>query len=309
MVTSLVTGGAGFIGSWLCEALLDKGQKIICVDNFITGNKENIQHLLKDKNFTLLEHDVIKPVNINEKIDFIWHLASPASPVDYQKLPIETMLVNSIGTLNMLRLAEKKKARFLFASTSEVYGDPKEHPQKESYWGNINPVGPRSCYDESKRFGEALTMSCGYHNTRIVRIFNTYGPRMRADDGRAVPNFIMQALEKKPLTIYGNGSQTRSFCYVDDMVKGIIAVMHSKICTPVNLGNPVEMTILECAKMIIKLTASSSEIIFSELPKDDPTRRLPDITVAKSLGWKPETGLEEGLKKTIAYAQSKQKSL
>ncbi len=301
---SLVTGGAGFIGSWLCEALLKDGE-VVCADNFSSGKKENIAHLINNRNFMLVKHDVTKPLNVSGAIDCIYHMASPASPVYYQKMPVETMLVNSIGTLNMLRLAEKKKASMLFASTSEVYGDPKEHPQKESYYGNVNPVGPRSCYDESKRFGEALISSYGYANTRIVRIFNTYGPRMRKDDGRAVPNFIDQALNNMPITVYGNGLQTRSFCYVDDMVKGIITVMNASVQGLVNLGNPEETSILKCAKMVIKLTASGSKIIFRALPKDDPARRRPDITTAKSLGWKPETSLEEGLKKTIKHFKFK----
>jgi nucleoside-diphosphate-sugar epimerase len=303
METVLVTGGAGFIGSWLCEDLV-KNYHVVCVDNFITGKSDNVLHLLRNKNFTLLKHDVSRPLKHRGDIGYIFHLSSPASPVDYQKLPIETMLANSFGTYNMLNLAKEKGARFLLTSTSEVYGDPKEHPQREEYWGNVNPVGPRSCYDESKRFAEALAMS--YHrkknlDVRIARIFNTYGPRMRRDDGRVIPNFIGQALANKPLTVYGNGKQTRSFCYISDMVNGLKKVMFSGSPGEIfNLGNPEEFTVLGLANIVKRIAKSKSEIVFKELPKDDPVKRRPDITKArKRLGWSPEVGLEEGLKKTI----------
>ncbi len=303
----LVTGGAGFIGSHLCEELL-KENKVICVDNLSTGDCRNVEHLMGNKNFKFIEHDVSKPLSIEWKVDRIFHLASPASPVDYQRLPVETMMVNSFGTYNMLNLAKEKKSRFLLASTSEVYGDPEEHPQKESYWGHVNPTGPRSCYDESKRFAEALVLS--YSKTygidvRIARIFNTYGPRMRTNDGRAIPNFVTQALSKKPITVYGDGKQTRSFCYISDMVEGLIKLMGSDVKVPVNLGNPDEMKILKVAGKIIKLTGSKSEIEFKELPEDDPKQRCPDISDAKKVfGWEPEVSLEEGLKKTIEYFRS-----
>jgi len=303
METVLVTGGAGFIGSWLCEDLV-KDYHVVCVDNFITGKLGNVSRILKNRNFTLLKHDVSRPLKYKGDIGYIFHLSSPASPVDYQKLPIETMLANSFGTYNMLNLAKAKGARFLLTSTSEVYGDPKEHPQREEYWGNVNPVGPRSCYDESKRFAEALAMS--YHrkerlDVRIVRIFNTYGPRMRADDGRAIPNFISQALANSPITVYGNGKQTRSFCYITDLVRGLEKAMFSDSSGEIfNLGNPEEFTVLELANLVKKIAGSKSEIIFKDLPKDDPAKRKPDITKArKRLGWSPEVGLEEGLKKTI----------
>lgn len=301
---SIITGGAGFIGSWLCESLLNEGHEVISVDNFITGSEKNISHLRKNKSFRLIRHDVSKPMKIASKIDYVFHLASPASPVHYQKHPIETMLANSAGTYNMLELARKNSAKFMFASTSEVYGNPKEHPQKETYWGNVNPVGPRSCYDESKRFGEALVMSFqrGSLDARIVRIFNTYGPRMQSNDGRAVPNFINQAIRNKPITIYGSGKQTRSFCYVTDMVSGIKKAMFSGNRDIINLGNPEESTILEIAKRIKSLSDSGSEIIFKPLPADDPIRRKPDITRAKkTLKWEPKTKLDAGLKETIEW--------
>ena len=302
---SLVSGGAGFIGSWLCENLISEGHEVICMDNFITGSEKNIEHLKKNKKFILISHDITKPLEIDEKIDFIFHLASPASPVHYQKYPVETMLANSLGTYNMLELALRNKSKFLFASTSEIYGNPAEHPQKENYWGNVNPVGVRSCYDESKRFGEALTLSYFRKydtDVKIVRIFNTYGPRMQKNDGRAVPNFIIQALNNKPITIYGDGMQTRSFCYVTDLVYGIHKAMFLGVKSDIfNLGNPDEYKILEIAKKIKDLTKSGSEIVFCSLPEDDPIRRRPDITKAKGIGWEPKTSLEMGLKETIKW--------
>jgi len=299
----LVTGGAGFIGSHLCEFLLEKGFSVICMDNLITGNSKNIGHLKKDKNFKLIDHNVSEHIKVDDELDYILHFASPASPVDYQKIPIQTLKAGALGTHNTLGLALAKKAKYLLASTSEVYGDPLVKPQPESYWGNVNPVGPRGCYDEAKRFAEALTMA--YHNihklnTQIVRIFNTYGPRMRKDDGRAIPNFITQALKNKPITVYGDGKQTRSFCYVSDLVEGIYKLMNSDINDPVNLGNPDEKTILELANTIKGVTKSESEIVFEELPVDDPKVRCPDISKAKKeLGWEPKIGLVEGIEKTI----------
>ncbi|MBS3057122.1 MAG: SDR family oxidoreductase [Candidatus Diapherotrites archaeon] len=303
--TILVTGGAGFLGSNLCDLLIAKGNKVICIDNLITGRKQNIAHLLKNRNFTFIKHDITAPLKLNGKIDEIYNLASPASPVDFDRLAEEILLVNSIGTKNMLDLALKNKARFFEASTSEVYGSALKIPQDESYWGNVNSIGPRSCYDESKRFSEALTMS--YYrkynlDTRIVRIFNTYGPKMRADDGRVVSNFINQALKNKPITIYGTGNQTRSFCYVSDEIDGIWRLMQANYNLPVNIGNPNEFTILELAQKIKELANSKSEIIFKPLPKDDPERRKPDIALAKKLfNWHPKIELEEGLKRTIEY--------
>ncbi len=304
MKTIIITGGAGFIGSHLCDALV-ADYKVICIDSFVTGRKSNISHLLPNKNFVLIERDITKPLRIKEPVHYIFHLASPASPVDYQERPIETMLANSLGTYNMLELAKKKKARILLASTSEVYGDPKEHPQKETYWGNVNPVGIRSCYDESKRFAEALAMSYfRQHNVdiRIARIFNTYGAKMRENDGRVIPNFISRALSNKPITVYGNGSQTRSFCYVFDLVEGLKKFMFNDSLSGevINLGNPKEHTILETAKIVKKAVGSTSDIIFKDLPQDDPTRRNPDISKAKKLLlWEPKVSFEEGLKKTI----------
>jgi len=307
MKSALVTGGAGFIGSHLCDYLLEKGYRVIAADNLSTGNSKNIAHLKGNDNFTYIQIDVSKNINIDSDLDYIFHFASPASPIDYQELPIETMMVNSLGTLNCLELAEKKGARFLLASTSEAYGDPLEHPQKESYWGNVNPVGIRSCYDESKRYAEALTMSFFRKrgvDARIIRIFNTYGPRMRGNDGRVVPNFITQALKGDPLTVYGDGTQTRSFCYVSDLVVGISKVMFSEGIAGelFNLGNPGEFTILELAEMTKRLTNSDSEITYRELPKDDPMRRKPDITkIKETLGWEPTVPLEEGLGRTIDW--------
>ena len=305
MKTVLITGGAGFIGSHLCDLLLKKGFRVICVDNFITGSKNNIKHLKSNKNFKLINHDISKHIIINEPLDYVLHFASPASPIDYQKIPIQTLKVGSLGTHNTLGLALAKKAKYMLASTSEVYGDPLVNPQPETYWGNVNPIGPRGCYDEAKRFAEALTMA--YHrihklDTRIVRIFNTYGPRMRKDDGRVVPNFITQALNNKPMTVYGDGKQTRSFCYVNDLIEGIYKLMTSKINEPINLGNPDEHTILEFAKMIRNLTQSKSEIMFKSLPADDPHVRCPDIIKAKKLlGWQPKFELKEGLKRAIEW--------
>lgn len=301
---ALVTGGAGFLGSHLCDLLLAKGYEVLCVDNLITGNEANIAHI-KSHKFSYIKHDVTKPLYLEENIDFIFHLASPASPIDYLELPIQTLKVGALGTHNILGLAKEKKARFLLASTSEVYGDPLANPQSEEYWGNVNPIGPRGVYDEAKRFAEAMTMAYHrYHklNTRIVRIFNTYGPRMRLNDGRVVPNFIGQALRGEYLTVYGDGSQTRSFCYVSDEVEGIYRLMMSDYTLPVNIGNPEEHTILEFAKIILKLTGSNSKITFKELPEDDPKQRRPDITKArKLLNWEPKVSLEQGLKETIKY--------
>jgi len=301
----LVTGGAGFIGSFLCEKLLGEGYEVICLDNLSTGKKSNIGYLLDKPKFRFIKHDVTKPIDL--KVDFIFHLASPASPVDYQKLPIETSMANSLGTFNMLELARKNDARFLLASTSEVYGDPIEHPQKEDYWGNVNPIGLRSCYDESKRFAETLTMSF-YRNygldVRIARIFNTFGPKMRTSDGRAIPNFVAQSLTGRPITVYGNGKQTRSFCYISDMIDCLIKLMFKDNLSGevVNLGNSEERTILSVAELIKNMTNTNSEIIFKPLPEGDPTRRRPDITRAmKLLGWRPETDFTTGLEKTIKW--------
>lgn len=302
---AVITGGAGFVGSHLCERLLLEGLFVYCLDNFISGHKSNIRHLLTDKNFRFLKRNVTKYIKIPGRVDYVLHFASPASPVDFAKYPIQILKVGALGTHNALGLAKEKKAKFLLASTSEVYGDPLQHPQTEAYWGNVNPIGKRGCYDESKRFAEAITMA--YHRmhkveTRIVRIFNTYGPRMRIDDGRAVPNFISQALHNKPLTVYGNGRQTRSFCYVDDLVEGIWRLMRAKTYEPVNLGNPNEFTILSLAKLVLKFTGNKSKVIFKPLPQDDPRQRQPDISRAKKLlGWQPRVELEKGLKKTIEW--------
>lgn len=308
-ITTVVTGGAGFIGSHLCERLIENGDRVICLDNFITGRKDNIKHLLNNKNFSLVETDVTKePMShVPYPISHVFHLASPASPLDYQKYPIETLMTNSLGTYNMLKIARENKAKFLLASSSEVYGDPKEHPQKESYWGRVNPIGPRSCYDESKRFAEAITMAYFRKfdlDVRIIRIFNTHGPRMRPDDGRVVSTFINQALNCKPITIFGDGTQTRSFCYIADMVEGLLAAMFKKNTKGeiFNLGVPQEVRIIELAETIKRLTNSKSKIEFTKLPVDDPRRRKPDISKAKRvLGWEPKVDLEEGLEKTIEY--------
>jgi len=301
----VITGGAGFIGSHLCDRLVEEGFKIICLDNFITGDLNNIKHLLANRNFRLIKHNVTKHIDVKDKIDFCLHFASLASPADYLKFPIQTLKVGSLGTHNALGLAKEKKAIFMLASTSEVYGDPLVHPQPESYWGNVNPIGVRGCYDESKRFAEALTMAYRRSHgidTRIIRIFNTYGPRMRMNDGRVVPNFICQTLNNKPLTVYGRGEQTRSFCYIDDMVEGIFRLMQFKINEPLNLGNPNEFTVMQLAKIVTKLTATKSKIVFKPLPQDDPRQRQPDITKAKRmLSWQPRIKLEEGLLKTIEW--------
>ena len=301
---TIVTGGAGFLGSHLCDLLLEKGHEVICIDNLITGNVKNIEHIGSDR-FTYLKHDVTKPIYFGDKIDYIFHLASPASPIDYLELPIQTLKVGALGTYNMLGLAKEQGARFLLASTSETYGDPLVNPQTEEYWGNVNPIGPRGVYDEAKRYAEAITMAYQrYHgvDTRIVRIFNTYGPRMRLNDGRVVPNFIGQALRGEDLTVYGDGSQTRSFCYVSDEVEGIYRLMMSDYTNPVNVGNPEEHTILEFAKLIIEITGADSKIVFEKLPVDDPKQRRPDITKAQRLlGWEPKVGLRDGLKRSVEY--------
>jgi len=301
----LLTGGAGFIGSHLCDFLLEKGHYVICVDNLLTGDIKNIKHNLQNKRFEFIKHDVTKPLKISGKIDYILHFASPASPVDYMNYPLETLDVGSLGTKNLLELARKKKAKFLLASTSEVYGDPNVSPQSEEYFGNVNPIGPRSVYDEAKRFAEALTSAYVREklvDARIVRIFNTYGPRMGLDDGRVVPNFIKQALTGQALTVYGDGSQTRSFCYVSDMVSGIYKLMYTKTAGPINIGNPKELKVNEFANVILKLTGSRSKIAYKPLPQDDPKQRMPDISKAKKeLDWEPKVGLEEGIKKTIEW--------
>ena len=303
MARIVVSGGAGFIGSHLCDALLQQGHEVIAVDNLFTGTKRNIHHMLGNPNFEFIRHDVTEPILL--ECDQVYHLACPASPVHYQYNPIKTIKTNVTGTINMLGVAKRTHARFLLASTSEVYGDPLQHPQVETYWGNVNPIGPRSCYDEGKRVAETLTVNYkeqGHVDTRIVRIFNTFGPRMLFNDGRVVSNFIVQALKGEDITVYGEGQQTRSFCYVDDLVKGIMATMNKEgFYGPVNLGNPNEMTIVDLAKRVIELTGSKSKIVKRPLPQDDPTRRQPDITVAKrELDWCPTVDLDLGLKKTIA---------
>ncbi|RMD81886.1 MAG: SDR family oxidoreductase [Candidatus Dadabacteria bacterium] len=309
MARVLVTGGAGFIGSHLCERFLSEGHEVICVDNLLTGDRDNIAHLFENPKFTFLQQDITNYIYVSGKLDAILHFASPASPVDYLELPIQTLKVGSLGTHKALGLAKEKRARILVASTSEVYGDPLVHPQNESYWGNVNPVGPRGVYDEAKRFLEAMTMAyMRTHGveTRIARIFNTYGPRMRMRDGRVVPNFICQALRNEPLTVYGDGSQTRSFCYVDDLVEGLTRLLWSDEKMPTNLGNPAEMTILDFASKIKELSGSSSPIEYRELPVDDPKVRQPDITKArKVLGWEPKVSLDDGLRKTIEWFRSK----
>jgi dTDP-glucose 4,6-dehydratase len=303
MPTSVVTGGAGFLGSHLCEALLARGHQVVCVDNLETGSLANVEHL-RDEGFVFLPHDLTHHVEVPGTVDFVYHLASPASPIDYLRLPLQTLKVGSYGTHNALGLAKVKRARFLLASTSEVYGDPQVHPQPETYWGHVNPIGPRGVYDEAKRYAEALTMA--YHrqqgvDTAIVRIFNTYGPRMRPHDGRAIPTFMRQALDEKPLTVFGDGSQTRSFCFVDDLVRGLILLAESGEHLPVNIGNPVEMTLLELAEAVIAATGSTSKIVHEALPVDDPQVRQPDITRARQLlGWEPEIPLDEGLRRTLA---------
>jgi dTDP-glucose 4,6-dehydratase len=305
MSTAVVTGGAGFLGSHVCDYLLAKGHRIVCVDNLDTGSLQNIAHIEHDSDFVFLNHDLTQPLFLDEPVDFIFHLASPASPIDYLRLPLHTLKVGSYGTHHMLGLAKFKRARFLLASTSEVYGDPQVHPQPETYWGHVNPIGPRGVYDEAKRYAEALTMA--YHrqqgvDTCIARIFNTYGPRMRPHDGRAIPTLMRQALENKPLTVFGDGSQTRSFCHVDDLIRGLYLLAQSKEHLPVNLGNPREMTLLELAENVLRVTGAQSEIVFEALPVDDPQVRQPDITRATQiLGWEPEVELEDGLRRTIEW--------
>ena len=306
MPRTLVTGGAGFLGSHLCEYLLDKGHKVVCMDNLLTGSKDNISGIKSDR-FQFIEHNVSEYIELDGDLDYILHFASPASPIDYLELPIQTLKVGALGTHNALGVAKAKNATLLLASTSEVYGDPLIHPQPEEYWGNVNPIGPRGVYDEAKRFAEAITMA--YHrthgiNTKIVRIFNTYGPRMRVDDGRAIPNFLKQALTGKDISVYGNGSQTRSFCYVSDLVEGIFRLLKSDQNEPVNIGNPIEMTIKEMADKILDATQSTSKIIYVPLPEDDPKVRQPNIARAKKyLSWEPKVDLEEGLKSTLTYFQ------
>ncbi|HEY7951589.1 MAG TPA: UDP-glucuronic acid decarboxylase family protein [Solirubrobacteraceae bacterium] len=303
MATCLVTGGAGFLGSHLCDELLARGNRVICVDNLETGSLANIEHIRDPARFVHLNCDIIEFYAVDEPVDYVYHLASPASPIDYLRLPLHTLKVGSYGTHHTLGLAKAKRARFLLASTSEVYGDPQVHPQPESYWGHVNPIGPRGVYDEAKRYAEALTMA--YHrqqgvDTAIVRIFNTYGARMRPHDGRAIPTFLRQALADRPLTVFGDGSQTRSFCYVSDLIRGIIALAESGHHDPVNIGNPDEFTLLELAEIVRELTGSSSEIVFEALPVDDPQQRRPDTALAcELLGWAPEVALRDGLKRTI----------
>lgn len=303
----LLAGGAGFVGSHLCEHFLQEGYRVTCVDNLITGTEMNIQHLANNSHFEFLKQDVTQSLQIKGEIQYVLNLASPASPFDYQKYPIETLRVGAQGSWNLLELAREKKAVFLLASTSEVYGDPQVHPQREEYWGSVNPIGPRSCYDEAKRYAESLTIF--YHQryglpVRIARIFNTYGSRMRLNDGRAFPNFLTQALQGKPITVYGDGSQTRSFCYVQDMVEGLTKLLFSKETTPVNLGNPNEISLLDFAKLVIQVTKSQSKIAFQPLPQDDPKVRCPEIAKAKKiLNWEPKVALEDGFRMTLPYFQ------
>jgi dTDP-glucose 4,6-dehydratase len=305
---AIVAGGAGFVGSHLCDLLLARGDDVIAVDNLVTGRQANVAHLTTERTFHFRLHDVCEPFDIDGDVDAVMDLASPASPIDFRDLALEILAVGSSGTRNLLDLAERKDARFFLASTSEVYGDPQVHPQPESYWGNVNPIGPRSCYDEAKRFSEALTMA--YHrrhglDVRIVRIFNTYGPRMRPDDGRVVTNFLVQALTGQPLTIYGDGTQTRSFCYVEDEVRGLVALLDSSITTPVNIGNPIEFTMLELARLVLDVTGSSSPLVHRPLPADDPTQRRPDITIAREqLGWEPTVELRDGLERMTAWLRT-----
>jgi dTDP-glucose 4,6-dehydratase len=301
----VVTGAAGFLGSHLCERLVAQGHTVVGIDNIITGNRANLASLERHPAFSLIEHDVSRFIGVEGPVDAVWHFASPASPVDYLKLPIQTLKVGSLGTHNALGLAKAKGARFVLASTSEVYGDPQVHPQPESYWGHVNPIGPRGVYDEAKRFAEAMTMAyhrCHGLDTRIVRIFNTYGPRMRPHDGRVISNFVVQALKGEPLTVYGDGSQTRSFCYVDDLIEGIVLLFERGGPEPVNLGNPSEFTVRELADIVLRLTGSHSPVVYRPLPTDDPRQRRPDISRARTLlGWEPKVELEEGLRRTIAY--------
>ena len=308
MPRTVVTGAAGFIGSHLCEELLSRGHSVVGIDNLVTGDLANIAHL-RDRDFQFIRHDVTQYIDVDGPVDCVLHWASPASPIDYLELPIQTLKVGSLGTHNALGLAKAKGARFVIASTSEIYGDPLEHPQRETYWGNVNPIGPRGVYDEAKRFAEAITLA--YHrahglDTKIVRIFNTYGPRMRLRDGRAVPAFMSQALQGEDVTVFGDGTQTRSFCYVTDLVDGILRLLESNTNEPVNIGNPQELTIEEIARTIIALVGSSSRIVYRPLPVDDPKQRRPDITRARTLlGWQPKVGLEEGLSKTVGYFKMK----
>jgi dTDP-glucose 4,6-dehydratase len=310
VATCVVTGGAGFLGSHLCDELIARGNRVICVDNLETGSLANIEHIRDRDRFLHLGLDIIDSYFIEEPVDFVYHLASPASPIDYLRLPLHTLKVGSYGTHHTLGLAKAKRARFLLASTSEVYGDPMEHPQRESYWGHVNPIGPRGVYDEAKRYAEALTMA--YHrqqgvDTAIVRIFNTYGPRMRPHDGRAIPTFLRQALADRPITVFGDGSQTRSFCYVGDEIRGLIALAESGYHDPVNIGNPDEFTLLELAETVKEVTGASSDIVYEALPVDDPKQRKPDITLAQELlGWSPEVSLREGLQHTIEQAGTTQ---
>jgi dTDP-glucose 4,6-dehydratase len=305
MSTCIVTGGAGFLGSHMCDHLLGQGHRVICIDNLDTGSLQNIEHI-RHPDFQFLNRDLTEPLFIDDEVDFVYHLASPASPIDYARLPLHTLKVGSYGTHHMLGLAKFKRARFLLASTSEVYGDPQVHPQSEDYWGHVNPIGPRGVYDEAKRYAEALTMA--YHrqqgvNTCIARIFNTFGSRMRPHDGRAIPTFLRQALQDKPVTVFGDGGQTRSFCYVDDEIRGLVALAESDVHLPVNIGNPDEYTLLELAQAVIEVAESRSEIVFEALPTDDPQVRQPDITRARQLlGWEPEVDLRDGLRRTIAQA-------
>ena len=307
--TSVVTGGAGFLGSHLVDLLLARAHRVVAIDNFVTGAVQNIDHLAGNPNFKFVQQDVTEFIFLHQTVDYVWHFASPASPIDYLELPIQTLKVGSLGTHKALGLAKQKGARFLLASTSEIYGDPLVHPQTEDYWGNVNPIGPRGCYDESKRFAEAMTMA--YHrehgiDTRIVRIFNTYGPRMRLNDGRVVPAFISQALRNKPLSVFGDGSQTRSFCYCSDLIEGLYRLMLSHHTEPVNLGNPHELSVLEFAREIIRVTGSRSRIAFQPLPQDDPKQRRPDITRANNwLRWSPQVPLVDGLKQTVAFFRAK----
>ncbi len=306
---SVVTGGAGFLGSHLCDRLLAEGHTVLCIDNLITGDTANIAHLFGNPRFRFIQHDVTNYIFVDGRVDHILHFASPASPIDYLKLPIQTLKVGSLGTHKSLGLAKAKKARFLLASTSEVYGDPLAHPQPESYWGNVNPIGLRGVYDEAKRFGEAMTMAYHrYHgvDTRIVRIFNTYGPRMRVNDGRAIPAFLSQALRNEDVTVFGDGSQTRSVCYVDDLIEGIIRLLHSDVTEPVNIGNPEEIPMLQLAREIVQLTGSKSRIVFRPLPEDDPKIRQPDIARARSLlQWEPRVSRGDGLQRTLEYFRTK----
>src|SRR6059058_5454421 len=306
MATCLVTGGSGFLGSHLCDHLVAKGYRVVCVDNLDTGNLNNIAHIKDGDHFRFVQADITSHFDIDEPVDFVYHMASPASPIDYARLPLHTLKVGAYGTHNTLGLAKAKRARFLLASTSEVYGDPLVHPQPETYWGNVNPIGPRGVYDEAKRYAEALTMAYLRQqgvDTSIVRIFNTFGPRMRPNDGRAIPTFLSQALADRPLTVFGDGSQTRSFCYVDDLVRGLVLLSESGVHEPVNIGNPNEMTLLEMAQTIVEMTESRSEVVFEALPVDDPQVRQPDISRARALlGWEPKVELRDGLRKTIEYA-------